>query len=327
MTGTIFFKKFLRNSCLSRFIFYDILKTIMRIAITGATGMIGKKLTTFLLAQGHQLTVITRQNSYHQAQTSVVVWDPSLNYIEIDQLEGFDVVIHLAGTNVGEYWSPEHKKSILESRVQSTGLICESLSKVKSKPKLLISASAIGFYGNHAPDEVLDENSPSGEGFLADVCRQWEEETIIATKAGIRVVRLRLGVVLSKAGGAIAKMWLPFQLGIGGVLGNGRQMMSWVALDEIPYVIDHLIKTDKIVGAVNVVSPQAVSNTHFTKILGQVIHRPTFLPVPGFAIKLLFGKMGQQLLLEGAHVIPRRLQESGYQFHYADLKAALEKVL
>ena len=299
----------------------------MRIAITGATGMIGSKLTAFFLAQGHQIAVITRQSSYHQPQTSVITWDPALNYIETGQLEGFDVIIHLAGANVGEYWSPEHKKSILESRVQSTKLLCESFSRLVSKPKLLISASAIGFYGNHPPQEVLDEDSPPGQGFLADVCRQWEEETNIAVQAGIRVVRMRLGVVLSRSGGALAKMWLPFQMGIGGILGNGQQVMSWIALDEIPYVVDHLIKNKEINGAVNVVSPQAVSNAQFTKILGQVMHRPTVLPVPGFAIRLLFGEMGQCLLLEGAHVIPRRLQESGYQFRFADLKSVLEKVI
>jgi uncharacterized protein len=299
----------------------------MRIAITGATGMIGNCLTAFLLAQGHRITVITRRNSYHDPQTSVIVWDPALNYIENEQLEGFDVIIHLAGANVGEYWSPEHKKNILVSRTQPTKLLCESLSRVTAKPSLLICASAIGFYGNHPPQEVLDENSPSGEGFLADVCRQWEGETNILLQSGIRIVRMRLGVVLSKAGGALAKMSLPFQLGIGGCLGNGQQMMSWVAVDEIPYVVDHLIKNDQISGGVNVVSPQPVSNALFTKILSQVMRRPAVLPVPGFAIRLLFGEMGQQLLLEGAYVLPRRLQESGYQFRFADLKAYLQKVI
>ena len=288
----------------------------MRIAITGATGMIGSKLTAFLLAQGHQIAVITRRSSYHQPQISVIVWDPALNYIEAGQLEGFDVIIHLAGANVGEYWSPEHKKNILESRVQSTKLLCESLSRLRSRPKLLISASAIGFYGNHPPQEILDENSPSGTGFLADACHQWEEATNAASKAGIRVVRMRLGVVLSRAGGALNKMWQPFQLGIGGVLGNGRQMMSWIALDEIPFCVDHLIKNDQITGAVNVVSPQAVSNAQFTRILGEVMRRLTVLPVPGFMVRLLFGEMGQNLLLEGAHVAPRRLQESGVSISF-----------
>jgi uncharacterized protein (TIGR01777 family) len=295
----------------------------MRIAITGATGMIGTCLTAFLLAQGHRITVITRRNSYHQPQISVIVWDPELNYIENEQLEGFDVIIHLAGANVGEYWSPEHKKNILESRVETTRLLCESLSRAASKPELLICASAIGFYGNHPPEEVLDENSPSGEGFLADVCRQWEEETDILLQTGIRVVRMRLGVVLSKAGGALAKMSLPFQLGVGGRLGNGQQMISWVALDEIPFAVDHIIKNAQVKGAVNLVSPQPVSNARFTEILGQVMRRPAKLPVPGFAIRLLFGEMGQHLLLEGVHVLPRRLQESGYEFRFADLVEVL----
>jgi len=299
----------------------------LRIAITGATGMIGVKLTAFFLAGGHQIAVITRCTSYHQPHTRAIAWDPELNYISAGVLEGFDVIIHLAGANVGEYWSPQHKKSILESRVQSTKLLCKNLAKLVSKPKLLISASAVGFYGNHPPQEVLDENSPLGEGFLADVCRQWERETIFAAQEGIRVVRMRLGVVLGQTGGALSKMRLPFQLGIGGRLGNGRQMMSWIALDEIPFVVDHLIKNDKIEGAVNVVSPQAVSNAQFTKILGQVIYRPAFLPVPSFVIRLLFGEMGQSLLLEGAHVVPRRLQESGYQFRFADLQEALKFVL
>jgi uncharacterized protein len=297
----------------------------LRIAITGATGMIGGKLTDFLLAQGHEISVITRRTSYHQPRISVIVWDPALNNIEIKKLEGFDVIIHLAGTNVGKYWSPEYKKSILESRVQSTKFLCASLLRVVSKPKLLISASAIGYYGTHPSQDVLDENSPLGKGFLADVCRQWEEETNILSPAGIRVVRLRLGVVLSKIGGALAQMWVPFQLGIGGILGNGRQVLSWIALDEIPYVVDHLIKNEKISGAVNVVSPQTVTNAQFTKILGQVIHRPTLLPCPSFAILLLFGEMGQNLLLEGALVLPRRLQESGYQFRYADIKEVLKR--
>ncbi len=230
----------------------------------------------------------------------------------------------IVSVNIG---AGEYKKSILESRVQSTRLLCESLSRVVSKPKLLICASAIGFYGNHPGQEVLDENSPSGKGFLADVCRQWEEATCLAAQAGIRVVCMRLGVVLSKTGGALGKMWIPFQLGIGGVLGNGRQIISWVALDEIPYVVDYLIKNDKIAGAVNVVSGQPVSNARFTKILGQVIHRPTLLPVPGFVIRLLFGEMGQNLLLEGAYVVPRRLQESSYQFRFADLKDALKRAI
>jgi uncharacterized protein (TIGR01777 family) len=289
--------------------------------------MIGTRLTAFLSAQGHQVAVITRRNAYPRPQAFEIIWDPALNYLEIGQLEGFDVIIHLAGANVGEYWSPGQKKDILDSRVGPTKLLCESILRLAAKPKLLICASAIGFYGNHPPQDILDENSPAGDGYLADVCRQWEEGTNILLQTGIRIVRMRLGVVLSKTGGALAKMLPAFQMGIGGVLGDGRQMISWVALDEVPFCIDHIIKNGQVRGAVNVVSPQPVSNAQFTRILGQVIRRPTVFSVPGFMVRLMFGEMGQVLLLEGAHVLPSRLLASGYQFRYAGLEAALKKVI
>ena len=286
--------------------------------------MVGSKLTDSLLAQGHQIAVLTRQSSYRHPQASVIVWDPALDYIAVEHLDGFDVVIHLAGATIAHYWTAEYKKSILESRVQSTKFLCTELSRLSNKPKLLISASAIGYYGSHPPEDAVDEKRPAGQGFLADTCRQWEEATSPASQAGIRVVRMRLGMVLSRTGGALAKMKQPFQLGIGGVLGDGRQMISWVSLDEIPYVVDHFIKNEKISGAVNVVSPNPVSNARFTECLGQVMHRPTVLPVPGFAVRFLFGEMGQSLLLEGAKVLPRCLQESGYQFHFTEINDALK---
>ncbi len=298
----------------------------MRIAITGSTGMIGSKITSFLLAQGHEVTQITRRSSVNDLQTPVIVWDPALGYIDPDKLEGFDVIIHLAGANVGERWDGIYKQSILDSRVQGTRLLCQALAKLNHKPKVLLSASAVGFYGNHEPQQVLDETSPNAQGFLPGVCYRWEQETQPAKDAGIRVVHMRFGVVLSKDGGALAKMWLPFQLGVGGILGNGRQMMSWVALSEIPFVIDHLIQNN-ISGPVNVVSSQPVSNAEFTKILGQIIKRPVICPVPAFAVRLLFGEMGQTLLLEGAHVVPSVLQRTGYKFHYPDIKSALEEAI
>jgi uncharacterized protein (TIGR01777 family) len=267
--------------------------------------MIGRRLTAFFTSQGHAVAALTR-NSYQ----------------DTSQLEGVDVVIHLAGANIAERWTTAYKKEILESRVRTTRLLCETISLLNCRPKLLITASAVGYYGNHGPEEILDEGSHMGEGFLADVCQQWEAETKDVSRT-IRTVRMRLGVVLSKAGGALAKMRLPFQLGLGGRLGDGRQMMSWVALDEIPHIVEHFIKSD-LSGPVNAVSPQAVSNAEFTKVLGQVMHRPTVLPVPAFAVRWLFGEMGQNLLLEGVHVVPRRLQESGYQFRFPELKDALK---
>ncbi len=299
----------------------------MRVAITGSTGMIGSTLISFLLPKGHGVTQITRRRVLKGAhQTPFLTWDPDAGQIDAQALEGHDAVIHLAGTNVGERWSESYKKDILQSRVKGTRLLCQTLVRLKNKPKVLLSASAIGYYGNHPPDKILDENSPQGQGFLPDVCRQWEEETKAARDAGVRVVNMRIGVVLSKKGGAVAKMWMPFQMGLGGVLGSGKQMMSWVALDEIPLIIDHLMNKD-VSGPVNLVSPQAVSNAQFTKVLGQVIKRPTIFPIPGFMIQLLFGEMGERLLLEGARVVPKRLQETGYQFHYPDLRAALEQAV
>jgi len=299
----------------------------MRMAITGSTGMIGSTLISFLLPKGHGVTQITRRRVLKGAyQTPFLTWDPDAGQIDAQALEGHDVVIHLAGANVGERWSESYKKDILQSRVKGTRLLCQTLARLKNKPKVLLSASAIGYYGNHPPDKISDENSPQGQGFLPDVCRQWEEETKAARDAGVRVVNMRFGVVLSKKGGALAKMWRPFQMGLGGVLGSGKQMMSWVALDEIPHIIDHLMNKN-ISGPVNLVSPQTVSNAQFTKVLGQVIKRPTIFPIPDFMIQLLFGEMGECLLLEGARVVPKRLQETGYQFHYPDLRSALERAV
>ncbi len=297
----------------------------MRIAITGSTGMIGSTLVSFLLNQGHQVTQITR-HSLTSSPTPFIVWNPDSGLMDALALEGHDVVIHLAGTNVGERWSAAHKKSIVDSRVKGTRLLCQTLAHLKKKPKVLLSASAIGYYGNHPPDKILDENSLAGQGFLPDVCKGWEEETKIARDSGIRVVNMRFGVVLSKQGGALKKMWGPFQMGLGGILGSGKQMMSWIALDEIPHVIDHLMQRD-IFGPVNVVSPKPVSNKEFTKVLSGIIKRPTLFPVPAIAVKLLFGEMGQQLLLEGSRVMPRRLQENAYQFHYPDIKSALQQAV
>ncbi len=298
----------------------------MRIAITGSTGLIGSRLVEFFLSQGHAVSQMTRRSTVTNLQTPVICWDPVHAHMDSHQLEGFDVVIHLAGTNVGEKWNDEYKKSILDSRQQGTRLLAQTLSQLKNKPKVLLSASAIGFYGNHEAQTVLDETSPRGQGFLPDVCQVWEQETRPAQDAGIRVVNMRFGVVLSKKGGALAKMWVPFQFGLGGILGSGKQMMSWVALDEIPFIVDHLIKSD-VTGPVNVVSPQAVSNAEFTKVLGAAIKRPTVFPVPAFGVRILFGEMGQTLLLEGSHVVPKVLQNSGYRFHYADLNSALKEVV
>jgi uncharacterized protein len=299
----------------------------MRIAITGATGLIGSALVPFFLREKHQVVQITRPGrSARGPTTEFIAWSPEQRQLDPHLMEGFDVVIHLAGANVGEPWTVSHKRAILDSRINGTRLLCQTLSKLKQKPAVLLSASAVGFYGNQPEDVLLYEQSPKGQGFLADICYRWEEETAPAHEAGIRVVRMRFGVVLSKRGGALAKMWLPFKMGLGGVLGSGEQMMSWVALDEIPFIIKHMIERSNLDGPVNVVSPYPVSNREFTRTLGQVIHRPVIVRVPEFAVQFLFGEMGQDLLLEGSRVMPQRLLDTGYLFHFADVKPALEKV-
>lgn len=295
---------------------------MLRIAITGSSGLIGTAVAGYFQRQGHVVTPLVRSKS--MAGENAVYWDIPSRQIEADKLEGHDVVIHLAGANIAaRRWSPQFKEEILFSRVQGTELLCRTLSRLKIPPNTLFSASAIGIYGNNAPHISIDEEYNVGNGFLADVCVQWEKAAEPAESSGIRVVFMRFGVVLSPKGGALAKMLPAFKLGLGGRLGTGTQMMSWIALDEIPPAIEHLISATKTAGPVNFVSPQPVSNTEFTKILAKVIRRPAVFPVPAFGVRLLFGEMGQTLLLEGARVIPRRLQESGYAFRYPDLEAAL----
>lgn len=297
----------------------------LRIAITGSTGLIGSKIIPFLIGEGHQVTQITRGAKLNSpVNTPFITWDPDAGKIDDSRLEGFDVFIHLAGTTVSGRWTQKYKQSILDSRINGTRLIAKTLAGLKNKPKLFLSASAVGYYGNHAPEVVIDEQSPKGKGFLSDVCQCWESETQVAKNAGIRVINMRFGVVLSRRGGALAKMWFPFQFGLGGILGTGKHMMSWIALDEIPSIIHHFIKNEALTGAFNVTSPKPVSNKEFTKELGNTVKMPTIFPVPDFGIKLLFGEMGQVLLLEGAQVLPKRLLNSGYVFKYPDLSLALK---
>jgi len=235
--------------------------------------------------------------------------------------------VHLAGEPIAEgRWTQEKKRRILESRVKGTRLIAETLAKLNEKPRVLVSASAIGFYGDRG-DEVLLEESASGEDFLSEVCREWEKATLAASQAGIRVVHLRIGIVLSAEGGALAKMLTPFKLGVGGRVGGGRQYMSWITLDDLVGVIRRALADESLRGPVNAVAPQAVTNEEFTKALGRVLGRPTFLPVPAFAARLAFGEMADALLLSSARVEPARLKEAGYEFSQTEVEGALRHVL
>jgi uncharacterized protein (TIGR01777 family) len=296
----------------------------MNILVTGASGLIGSALLPSLANAGHAITRMTR--SEPRAGERAVRWDPMGAPLDASALNGVEAVVHLAGETIAQRWTSEVKARIRESRVKGTQVLCESLARMPTPPKVLVSASAVGYYGNRG-GEVLTEESGAGQGFLAEICRAWEAATKPATRRGVRVVPLRFGVVLSTAGGALAKMLPPFRLGIGGMLGGGQQYMSWVALDDAVGVIQYALVTESLRGPTNAVSPNAVTNQEFTKTLGKVLGRPTVVPMPAFAARLMFGEMADELLLASARVQPTKLQASGYAFRYPDLTAALRYLL
>ena len=290
----------------------------MRVAVSGASGFIGSAVVRRLEAAGHQVSRLVRGTP----KPGEIHWIPA-GALEAGPLEGFDAVVHLAAENISGRWTNTKKARILNSRVQGTLTIAASLARLQRKPKVLVSASAIGFYGSRG-DETLDESSTPGSDFLAEVARQWESATESASRAGIRVALLRFGVVLGESGGALKQMLRPFKMGVGGRIGSGQQWMSWVALDDAAGAVEHAISNEAVRGPVNVVSPTPVRNSEFTKALGEVLHRPTVFPMPEFAVKVAFGEMGESLLLGSQRVLPKKLQESGYQFKFSELRAALE---
>jgi uncharacterized protein (TIGR01777 family) len=297
----------------------------MKILISGASGLVSKHLIPTLKANGHEVYRLVRKTPQSADE---IQWDAEKGFSETEQakLENFDAVIHLAGDNVAsENWSDEKKRKIKESRTIGTRILVDALKKLQNPPKHFISASAIGFYGNRG-DEILNEQSAKGEGFLPEVCAAWEDE-IKRAEAFARVVYLRVGVVLAKDGGALEKMLTPFKFGVGGTVGSGKQYMSWIALDDLVKMIHFALENGTLSGAVNAVAPNAVTNQEFTKTLGKVLSRPTFLPVPEFAIKTLFGEMGETLLLEGARVLPQKLQDAGFEFDFPNLEDAMNHAL
>jgi hypothetical protein len=295
----------------------------MKLAITGSTGLVGSALVPFLTTAGHHVTRIVRTRSTE----GDAVWNPDAGQIDAAALEGLDAVVHLAGENIAaRRWNAEQKSRIRDSRVQGTRLLCETLAKLRQPPRVLVSASAIGFYGNRG-DDVMTEMTTAGEGFLPNVCREWEAATKAAEEAGIRVVQLRIGVVLSPKGGALAKMLTPFKLGLGGRMGNGRQWMSWIDVDDAIGSIYHALLTESLSGPVNAVAPHPVMNSEFTKTLGRVLSRPTLFAMPAFVARLAFGEMANDLLLGSTRVMPEKLLQSGYRFQYPDLEHALRHLL
>ena len=297
----------------------------MKILVTGSSGLIGSALIPYLTAKGHQVIRLVR--SQPKTGANEIRWDPEKRIENAEGLEGIEAAVHLAGENISEgRWTEEKKARILQSRAKGTRTLSESLTQLTRPPKVLVSASAIGFYGDRGT-EILTEQSASGNDFLAEVCRDWELATRPAAQRGIRVVNLRFGVVLSSEGGALAKMLTPFKLGAGGRIGSGDQFMSWVALDDVIRAIHHALTSEALHGPVNVVAPNPVTNAEFTKTLGRVLSRPTIFTVPAFAARLAFGEMADALLLSSARVEPARLKESGYVFKYTELEGALQHIL
>ena len=297
----------------------------MKIVVSGSRGLVGTALIPLLKQSKHQVHRLVRDSvSAHEGE---IGWDPERGEIKHEKLEGIDAVVHLAGESIAEgRWTEAKKARIRESRVAGTRLISEALAKLECKPSVLVCASAIGYYGDRA-DQPCDESGGPGDGFLPDVCVAWEEASRPAAEAGIRVVNLRLGIVLSTKGGALSKMLLPFRLGVGGVMGNGRQMWSWISLADVVRAILHCVNDHTIIGAVNGVAPKAVTNREFTKTLGRVLRRPTIFPMPAFAARLALGEMVDGLILCSAHIVPQALEDSGFVFEHRDLEAALSDLL
>ena len=297
----------------------------MRVLISGSSGLIGSALVPALRAAGHEVSRLVRREP--RRGEAEVPWDPAAGELDAGRLVGFDAVIHLCGESIaGGRWTAARKRRILASRVDSTRLLVERLSQLPLAPKVMVSTSAIGYYGDRG-DAVLREDSGPGSGFLPEVCTQWEAAAAPAAGLGIRLVLPRLGVVLSAAGGALARMLTPFRLGLGGRIGSGRQFMSWVAIDDLVRAMLHVLATETVEGPVNVVSPQPVANAEFARALGRVLRRPARLPFPAFLARLLFGQMADELLLASTRVVPVRLDESGFAFEHADLEPALRHIL
>ena len=293
-------------------------------AVSGAGGLIGSALVQRLAAEGHRVAPLVRRTP----QGGEIGWDPEAGRLHSRDLQGVDAIIHLAGENIGTRWTEGRKARIVASRVKGTRLLSEMASQIAHRPRVMISASAVGIYGNRG-DEILTEQSPLGgaHDFLVVTGRQWEAGADIARAAGIRVVHPRFGLVLSRRGGALGRMLLPFRLGLGGRLGPGSQWMSWISIDDVVSALIFLIANEAAVGPVNVTSPEPVRNREFTRTLGRVLSRPAVLPVPSHGLRLIFGEMADATLLTSTRVVPQRLLQLGFQFQHPALEPALRAVL
>ncbi len=296
----------------------------MKVLVTGSNGLVGSALLNSLKSSGHQVIKMARAKPQNADE---IEWNPDSNSWDASELEGADAVVHLAGENIAaKRWSNEQKHKIIESREKGTANLCRALASLKSPPKVLVCASAIGFYGDR-DDEKLYETSQSGKGFLAEVCRRWEGATHSARAAGIRVVHLRFGVVLSPKGGALVKMLTPFRLGLGGKISCGAQYMSWITLDDAVGIIRFALENSSVENAINAVSPNPVTNAEFTRALGRALGRPTIFPMPRVVARIAFGEMADELLLASSRVFPRRLIEAGFKFQHPMIEPALRAML
>lgn len=294
----------------------------MKVLLSGSRGLVGSALYEKLVRNNVEVVRLSRSQSANKS-SSDIVWDDASGSVEAVLLEGFDAVIHLAGESIASgRWTATKKERIRNSRVGPTRRLSEILSNLKTPPKLFLSASAIGFYG-HRGDEALKETSPVGQGYLPEVCQEWETSARGVNNKGIRTAQLRIGIVLSPKGGALVQMLTPFKMGVGGKLGSGQQYMSWIALEDLVEIILFVLKDNSLEGPINTVSPFPVTNSEFTRALGQVLHRPTLFPVPSIMARLAFGEMADALLLASTRVLPEKLLKSGFEFRYPQLASAL----
>ncbi len=293
-----------------------------RILVSGVSGPIGTALLPSLKARGYEVTRLVRRGVSGAGE---IAWDPAQG-IAPEAVSGFDAAIHLAGEGIVGRWTAEKKAKIRDSRILGTRNLAAALARASSKPRVFICSSAVGYYGDRG-NEVLNEASAPGSGFLPDVCREWEAASKAAAEAGIRTVQMRTGVVLSPRGGALGKMLTPFKMGVGGRIGSGQQWMSWIDVQDMVGGMHHILKTDLLQGPVNMVTPKPVTNAEFTRTLAAALSRPAFFPVPAFAVKLLFGEMGEAVLLGSQRVEPAQLVGSGYPFAFSTLRASLENLL
>lgn len=295
----------------------------MKIVVSGASGALGSALVPELRSSGHEVLRLVRREARSSDEVS---WDPATGSIDADALAGIDAAINVSGANIGRRWTTARRREIRESRIATTGLLARTLARLVPRPHTLMQAGAVGIYGDRG-DEILTEESDLGAGFLADLGKDWEAAADPAREAGVRVATFRQGIVLSKApGGALARMLPFFKLGVGGRVGSGRQWLSWISLEDLVRAYQNVLATD-LSGPINLCSPNPVTNAQFTKALGRVLRRPTLFPVPGVVIKTIWGEMGDVALLEGQRTLPARLADTGFEFAYADLDAALARAL